>query len=271
MKASALLIFTITVFTLSSCYKHTSKITRIDKDEDSTGIYLVDYDAIRRGTIIIKDSGGNVRFVAEPPPDAAVQVANSFKNGLSAKGVSDSMSNQYNETINKLYERSTSVTVLRDALYRISEIKANIGKENIDSTTVQLFKEVLAVVKEIEINKGKAIEAQVNAIETKQQEIQLQKLKVQQGDINVEKAIDLERSGFNALMKKDLETALLSFEEANKEYPTYHNVYDIAKILRKHKKSGNIDWDEIYKEIYPSKSWGMPEDVKEFLKENIKK
>ena len=84
---------------LISCSTHRSAIEKIDreKNSDNSGIYLVDYDAIRRGTLILNDGKGRIRFVAEPPPDAAVRVSNNLKNTISYKGAKDSLSNQYTE------------------------------------------------------------------------------------------------------------------------------------------------------------------------------
>lgn len=218
------------------------------------------------GTLILKDGDGRIRFVAEPPPDAAVQVSNNLKNAISYKGAKDSLSNQYTEILTKLYERSNSVSILRDALYRLSELNANIygDKTEIDQTTVKIFDNILSVVKEVEITNRKIADAQESVAEAKIQAAKTEQLKIMKGDVNLEKAKAKESAGFNYLLKRDLKNALASFQEAENAYPSYHNVYELSKLLRR--QNENPDWKAIYREIATQYRWGMSAEMIEQFK-----
>ena len=86
------------------------------------------------------------------------------------------------------------------------------------------------------------------------------------GDVDIEKAKSKEMAGFTYILKKDLKNALERFQEAEYAYPSYHNVYEIGKLLRR--QNDNPDWKAIYKEIVSKYSWGVPKDIIEELKKN---
>lgn len=81
---------------------------------------------------------------------------------------------------------------------------------------------------------------------------------------------DWELKGFDSLIHKDVEAALQAFANADKLYPSYHNVSEIKKLLEKNREALNAAtkegkseaWSSVYKTIVTKYSWGMPADVK---------
>lgn len=91
---------------------------------------------------------------------------------------------------------------------------------------------------------------------------------IQKEKSSAQLAAEKEREGFLYLRDGKFDDALTSFEAAEKAFPTYHNVYEIASLLRKEKT--NFSSPEIRKSILiriiNEYSWGMPDDIKEQLR-----
>lgn len=84
----------------------------------------------------------------------------------------------------------------------------------------------------------------------------------------VQIATEKEREGFMHLHDGRFDDALSSFEAAEKAFPTYHNVYEIASLLRKERNNfSNLEAQKkILRRIIDEYSWGMPDDSKEQLR-----
>jgi hypothetical protein len=81
-------------------------------------------------------------------------------------------------------------------------------------------------------------------------------------------AIDKEREGFLSLLNEKFDSALISFEVAERAFPTYHNVSEIADLLRKNK--ANFSNPEVRRSILiriiQEYSWGIPDDIKDQIR-----
>ena len=88
-------------------------------------------------------------FCAEPPPDAASALAQSFaaelatkaSAGVSSGEVSAAIQNSRNEKLLKLFERSQGIQALRDGMYRLCEARTNdfINNDTFESQMTQLI------------------------------------------------------------------------------------------------------------------------------------
>jgi hypothetical protein len=94
-----------------------------------------------------------------------------------------------------------------------------------------------------------------------------------QKDYNQAKQYELE--GFNALVNKNVETAIELFTKSENSYNNYHQVYEIAKYLKENKKKLDNPqsefWDEAYKKIIAEFSWGMTNEIKEKINKQLEK
>jgi hypothetical protein len=76
-------------------------------------------------------------------------------------------------------------------------------------------------------------------------------------------AKEKEREGFQNLIDGDYDGAIKSFQEAEDSFNTYHNVYDIAKLLRE--KRSRIDDPAVKKEVFNTivnkHAYGAPPDL----------
>jgi hypothetical protein len=78
-----------------------------------------------------------------------------------------------------------------------------------------------------------------------------------------------EAVGFERLLERDLESARAAFDEAARLWPTYHNVAEITRLLRRSGPDlaarGADGWAELYRTILTRYSWGMPAEVREAM------
>jgi hypothetical protein len=76
-----------------------------------------------------------------------------------------------------------------------------------------------------------------------------------------------EQYGFEALMNKDLSSAIECFKKSEDFYHGYHQVYEIYLYLLRNraKITSEENWDEVYKEIVTKYSWKMPQEFKSKL------
>ena len=89
---------------------------------------------------------------------------------------------------------------------------------------------------------------------------------------NVELAQKFEKDGFNYLLLKDINNAIISFRKSENSYNGFHNVYEIANYLEKNKSKlstkDELIWKQTYAKILDDYSWKMSEDIKEKLSIN---
>lgn len=83
-------------------------------------------------------------------------------------------------------------------------------------------------------------------------------------------AQDWELKGFDALVAKDVDTAIDSFAQAESIWPQYHNVAEIRSLLVSKREAlkdpKSAEWKAIHSRILSDYSWGMPPNVREKLK-----
>lgn len=216
------------------------------------------YDATRRGSFYMIDYDSNIiKVLSEPPPDVVTSLIAEMKNKLkSGEKYTVESEIKYTEAITQLTKRTASVSILRDALYKLAEIK--ISNRTIDSVTANIFFKTLEVANGIALTE---LEAERN--EAKEKEIKLaqiadaSELKARN---KVTKALLFENKGFQALLDKDIDSAIKAFDQSENTYNGFHNVYDIANYLKEVKRTRKaaIDWKTIYTTIKEKYSWGMP-------------
>jgi len=111
------------------------------------GMTVIDYGPDRRGSYLLKTKDGRHVIVSEPSPDVAQEITSSL--GLSAKTIGDLVEPElkaaYANKVVDLASRSQTLQVLRESLFRLSEMGASS-----DITTgqrVALYKKVLDTIR----------------------------------------------------------------------------------------------------------------------------
>jgi hypothetical protein len=112
------------------------------------GVSVIDYGANRRGTYVI-DKENAPYIVSEPSPDVATEITAAL--GISGESIGDignaELKAEYASKVVDLAKRSQTLQVLREALFRLSEM--SINTEVSAELRVSLFLQVLETVKTI--------------------------------------------------------------------------------------------------------------------------
>jgi len=90
------------------------------------------------------------------------------------------------------------------------------------------------------------------------------------GGSNYALAIEKEREGFEALIEGQFEKAVISFETAERIYPSFHQVHEIAKLLKKEgtKLDNPEERKKIFCKIGKYYSWKSPKDLIDELRKS---
>ena len=84
-------------------------------------------------------------------------------------------------------------------------------------------------------------------------------------------ALNWEKIGFQKLVDRNLDEAISAFNNAERSYHTFHQVYEIGRYLKSRKSSGATQNDQFWKEIYikilDDFNWKMPEPAKNRLEQ----
>jgi hypothetical protein len=76
-------------------------------------------------------------------------------------------------------------------------------------------------------------------------------------------ATKLERDGFEALIQGNYDKAVVAFQASENAYNSFHNVYELARLLRRKKATMNdpIQRKEVFQTIVKTYSYGAPVDL----------
>lgn len=292
MKKYAIFFLAIPCMLVAGCSSH--RMTRSSKLKPSklknNTHYIVPTDASLRSSIIWTDDTGNFHYLSEVSPDAMVTAVTNLTNSLSGKAldkadINGSQITQITQSVTELGKRTVAVSILRDALYRLEEYNMNdkVRQELKDtlSATYKLFRMTLEVAQTIAQSELEAENAKKAEVSVKEKEVENEtiKLKIQENltqnatanSTKYENASRLETQGFEYLLNDDVDKALQSFKDAESIYPSFHNTYEIGKLLfsKKDSYSNKSIQIEVLEKILKDYSWGMPPNISKQLTNKI--
>ena len=164
--AAAAVVFSL--FAIQGCAHFTPPARHHELDPTKT--YWLDYDATRRGTLLLP---GNTNFktCAEPSPDVALTLVSKIEGSLEKPGfASVEAKAEFDATVVQLAKRTQMVMFLREAMYRLCEQSLNNSfaeKDIIDTYTKILEAAIKIVDTDHSEAKARATEAQSKAQELK--------------------------------------------------------------------------------------------------------
>lgn len=148
-----------------------------EKNELKSGAYWLNYDAERRGAVILPKDG-DYQYCAEPAPDVARSLINKIQADIKDRG-NGSIESDVNAI--ELAGRTNTVLIAREALYRLCEI--NINKSLSGAEVVKMFDATISMISEVVKAEGArsnakaaAANAVSNAISKNSSSEQVQKL-----------------------------------------------------------------------------------------------
>jgi len=163
-----ILISLVFIFLLTGCASLTSPARQHQLEEGK--IYWFDYDASRRGAVLIPNhERKNIAICAEPSPDVALEILNKFKADVAVKEVEVGAEAEVQEKVIQLAKRSQTLMFLRESLYRLCELSLNFQLK--DEEVKKLYEKVIdAAAKMAEAELLNAQQSKIEA-ETKKLEV----------------------------------------------------------------------------------------------------
>lgn len=250
------LLFTILIL-LSGC----SAITVVKtKNMTAKSIKL---KGDKRVSYFIYDAQAKKTYtLSEPPPDAILEKAAKM---VSKVDVADKVNTtQEFELVTKaieLGERTVAVNILRDALFRLSEMNINNRNQPLDDGYRELFDSILTVTKTIALaQKAKEDKALAEA-------------QIKLTEINLENdVLSNYQSAIRFIINQDQANALNFLEQLYKKYPSHFNISEIYNKLKTLSTGGMTDgkWKDLYKFILNGHKWRIDDGLITQLEEKVK-
>lgn len=158
-----IIISSTIILILSGCANLTSPAREHVLDSNTS--YWFDYDASRRGAVMVP-SNTNIKICSEPSPDVALTLLSKFNASVEQTGVGKvGGSAEFNASVVKLAERTQMVMFLRESLYRLCE--QSINNNFTSSEVLNAYNKVIdAALVIVQTDQMKAQENNIKAIKT---------------------------------------------------------------------------------------------------------
>lgn len=216
----------MTLLCLQSCALFSVDNGYAQQEITSGTSYWLNYDAARRGGFVLAEKGKKGMVLSEPAPDASASTALKLiaKAADGAQKLSGELNYEYSRTVAELAGRSQNVLILREALYRLSELYVNGAfgpvTDGPNSKVEALYTETLASL--VEFAKAARIEASTR---------QAQEANKQAAAVG-KKADELERQG-GAVKASDAQQLRDLLQELNKpDKPVAEHLSTMRNSLR---------------------------------------
>lgn len=213
MKLSYLLMPLMTVFGLgmSGCASLTSPARSHALDLNASKSYWFDYDASRRGALLLPRNVNNktdFKVCSEPAPDIAFKTIAGFENKLDYKELGNETKAELTSDVIKLAERGQMVQFLRESLFRLCEISIN---SDIDAETLQkIYLTILDTALRLESDKP-------FEIDRAKLDVEIAKLKIQEEEKRTQYAALEQQVAELSAAKRALEQEKAAAEEQENE------------------------------------------------------
>lgn len=249
------------VILLSSC-SSMSKLSEIKNENGKITAYHVSYDASRRGSIIFEGKDNNMMMLSEPPPDIATKLATDL--GANVKITNEIDASLYMSTtkaIAELGKKTASVNMLRDALYKMSEMSMS---KTLDSNSVSLFKEILKSIEsmhklEMDATKVEKINAETDKVKAETEQILAKGSFIENEELGAKKNYQI---AIQYLIDKDLDNAKSYFKAMYDKYSLHFRIDEINDELQKYDsaKMDETKWKSIY-DFVKTNTVGLEKEV----------
>ncbi len=162
------LIPLVFIFLSMGCATFTSPARQHQLEEGK--VYWFDYDASRRGSILIPNhEKRNIAICAEPSPDVALEILNKFKADVAVKEVKAGAEAEVQEKVIQLAKRSQTLMFLRESLYRLCELSLNYQLR--DEEVQKLYEEVIDAA--AKMAEAELLNAEQSKIEAKTKQLKI--------------------------------------------------------------------------------------------------
>ena len=140
-------ILAIACLSAGCTHKGIKPLKSFHKDSGLTSVNWAYMNSNYRQSVIIVKPDGMAYILSEPAPDTAVKASVDVGAKLSYEGVTAETQVKYATEVTQLAKRTVAVSVLRDALYKLSELRAAGG--TIKPEEIALFQTILSTAENI--------------------------------------------------------------------------------------------------------------------------
>jgi hypothetical protein len=230
-------IFISSIFLMILSCNSASHISSLKDNSGNAFASHISYDASRRGSIIYKNDNSKIVVLSEPPPDVATTLATDLGAKVKVEGVVDTQAYlSTSKSIAELGKRTASAGMLRDALYKLSEMRLS---STLDSETMKLFEKILCSIEsmhnvEMEQARSDTKVAEAKVIEAQNNKILLQNSFEENSILGAKKNYQI---AIQLLLNKKFDDAKLYFKSLYSKYPIHFNIDEIYKMLMKYEGS----------------------------------
>ena len=159
----------------------------------------------------------------------------------------------------RLMERVLEDQELKDEIAKVvREYYAKKIKDSIAVNDPETAQKVVDAAQSVGGGAAQKVIEQVEQDQTTKQELS-----------KYQKAVQKEREGFNNLIAGDYPEAIAAFEAAEEAYNGFHQVYEIARVLRSADLDNPEERNRVFRKIIEEYSWKAPEDALNKLEELI--
>jgi hypothetical protein len=164
--------------------------------------YWFDYDASRRGAILISDDKG-IRSCAEPFPDVAMALASKVEANVKYYDLDAKARGEFATSAIKLADKSQMILFIREALFRLCEISINNKMEKQD--IVKVYGDIMGVALRLGNEKALQIDIvmaqqQIAIANAKAAEIVSKETILAEKNIQLNKDIDAKNKSIDLLL-----------------------------------------------------------------------
>ena len=238
------------------------------------------YDATRRGSFYFVDyKTKKLKVVSEPPPDVVTMLSKELNGNANVLDkVNISAKFKAVESIAELGKRTAAVNILRDALYKLAEIR--ISNDSIDARTEKLFLEALKVARDITITEAEFAKAesekakeeqfkslsnmtpeQINAIPNKPNTAMFEYNTIIKSILSMDFSSKNLQAKDTAVLKKAIND-LKSFDD---KHPQYFSAWELYTKLKNWAPHWTAVLSDKILEILANNKYGMTEENKAIL------
>lgn len=234
------------------------KSRTIDK-QPNLKYYELSSNAALKGTFIAVNDRGEVKILSEVSPDAMVtaitNLTTKLKGNIFKKAdITAENAASITESVTQLGKRTVSVSILRDALYRLEEMQVN-GK--LDEQSIKVFNRILNIADTIAL-------AEIETEKTKQEQEETKQLQL--SEVRKKPAYQWKIKGFNFLLNNnDIKNAIDAFHKGNTISPLSDYNGELESLIDQNKDNLTKDdptiWKKVAKTILENYADGLPDNI----------
>lgn len=228
------------------------RLSKLEKSKEGRGKFYLQY-LVSPLLVVLLGLSFNWQIEAGKKDAQQLQLASSMLDTLFADNELKTLATK------RLMDEVLQREDLRIALGKIvDEYLSTKFRNSIEQGDIAKAKQISDAATLVGGNSGEAIAAMIQANPSDAKVIS-----------KYDEALRLEAKAYDALLRGDAREAIQSLEEAEKVYPSFHTVSEVAQLLRRNEGqfSEPMVQEQVIKDVLKNHSWKLPPEVIERLED----